>query len=383
MPEIGFFSTDFSTEPVIDEVQSQIQQKQVFVPGQKRMSFGGTFLQRGAMPATELAKHGYDTHLSWRFEVAPDGHIRTLDMEGNWHDPDVWYSQRWMHEDGPEQVRRARAAGQICIADLDDNFAALPKTNIAAATTDSKNNPHFNRDHYWRMLAEVDFVTTSTEPLRREMERLGVPAFTVRNAIQLERWPQYDPGEDEKFVSWIGGIAWRAHDLQVLRSVGLAQWLADTGSQFYHGGDSQDPSVPKAWEQIGIDPTVIPCAAAPLSHIAQYPGLWGPVGIMLDPLEKCAFNQSKSYLKSLEACACGVPYIVSAGFPEQKILIDEGSAGRMARNDKPSQWIDHLYELLDPEVRREEGMINRKIAEGHDIADRWTDWDDVYKQFIK
>jgi hypothetical protein len=380
---IGFFSTDFSSEPVVDETQSRIQGKQVFVPGQQRISFGGTFLQRGAMPAMELNKHGYDNHLAWRFEVAPDGHIRTLDLEGNWHDPDWIYTQRWMHKDGVEQMRRARAAGQRCLADLDDAFHSLPKSNIAHSTTDAKNNPDFNRDHYWKMLAECDFVTVSTEPLRKEMERLGVPAFTVRNAIQLERWPQLDPAEDEKFISWIGGIQWRAHDLQILRSVGLPQFLKGTGQGMYHGGESQVPGVPKFWELIGIDPKETPCASAPLSHIAAYPQLWGPVAVMLIPLERCRFNEAKSYLKGLEACAAGVPYIVSAGFPEHQILINEGSAGRVARNDKPSSWIGHLEELLDPEVRRAEGKINRSIAERHDITDRWVDWDVVYKQFIK
>lgn len=378
--EIGFFSTDFSTEPVVDEYQSQIQQKQVFVPGQQRMSFGGTFLQRGAMPAMELNKHGYDNHLSWRFEVAPDGHIRTLDMEGNWHDPDCWLSQRWMHRDGVEQVRRARAAGQVVGADLDDAFHALPKSNVAHATTDPKNNIDFNRDHYWNMLAECDFVTVSTEPLKREMERLGVPAFVVRNAIQLERWPQNDPGVG--YISWIGGLQWRAADIPVLRSIGLPQFLEDYGLPFYHGGDSQVPGVKKVWDVAGIDATKVQVAAAPLTHIAQYPNLWGPVAVMLIPLERCRFNEAKSYLKALEACCAGVPYIVSAGFPEHQILIDEGSAGRVARNDKPSSWIGHLEELLDPDVRRAEGKINRTIAERHDITERWIDWHEVYSQFM-
>ncbi len=383
MPSIGFFSTDFSTEPVVDGWQSKVQGKQVFVPGQQRMSFGGTFLQRGAMPAMELNKHGYDNHLAWRFEVAPDGHIRTLDVEGNWHDPDVFYSQRWMHEDGPEQIRRARACGQVCLADLDDNFAALPKTNIASVTTDSKTNRAFNRDHYWKMLAECDFVTTSTEPLRKEMERLGVPAFTVRNAIQLERWQQNDPTDENRFWSWIGGIQWRARDLQQLKVNRLSEFLEDFGQKFYHGGDSQVPGVDKAWDLAGIDTTKVEVATAPLSHIAEYVKLWLPVMVSLIPLERCAFNESKSYLKALESCAAGVPYVVSSGFPEQRLLIDEGSAGRQARNDKPSSWRRHWEELLDPDVRAEEGKINRTIAEQHDITDRWVDWDDVYKQFIK
>ena len=382
MTSIGFFSTDFTSEPIRDEAQSQIQGKDVFVPGQKRMSFGGTFLQRGAMPGMELNNHGYDNHLSWSFRVAPDGHIQTMDMTGEYRDPECWLSQRWMHKDAADQVRRARAAGQVVAADLDDAFHSLPKSNIAHSTTDAKNNPDFNRDHYWKMLAECDFVTVSTEPLKKEMERLGVPAFVVRNAIQLERWPQLDPGEDGKFVSWVGGIQWRAHDLQILRSVGLPQFLLDTDQGMYHGGDSQVPGVPKFWEQIGIDPEITPCASAPLSNIAEYPNLWAPVGVMLVPLERCRFNEAKSFLKSLEACATGVPYIVSAGFPEQQILIDEGSAGRVARNDKPRQWIDNLWELMDPDVRREEGKINRAVAEKHDIADRWVDWARVYEQFM-
>lgn len=379
--EIGFFSTDFSSEPVLDEYQSQIQQKQVFVPGQQRMSFGGTFLQRGAMPAMELNKHGYNNHLSWRFECAPDGHIRTLDMNGEWHDPDVFWSQRWMHRDGPEQVRRARAAGQRCWADLDDAFHALSSTNIASKTTSSATNPEFNRDHYWKMLAECDAVTVSTQPLKREMERIGANAFVVRNAIQLERWPINDPGANSMFA-WIGGVAWRSRDLQQLKINRLGDFLEYYSLPWFHGGDSQDPTVAKAWDLAGLDPTRVKIATAPLTHIAEYTKLWEPVGVSLIPLERCAFNESKSWLKQLESCAAGVPYVVSAKFPEQELLINEGTAGRQARNDKPQQWLDHWTDLLDPETRREEGAINRKIAENHDIQDRWRDWDDVYKQLI-
>ena len=46
-----------------------------------------------------------------------------------------------MTEEGPEQIRRARAEGQICISDLDDNFWQLSKTNVAYHTTDPKKNP--------------------------------------------------------------------------------------------------------------------------------------------------------------------------------------------------------------------------------------------------
>ena len=377
---IGGFSTDWSVSPVLNVEASRLYGRDIFKKGIKEATFGGTWMQRGAMPLMELNKHEYENHLSFKFRVTKDGSIETMDPEGNWHSPQIWFSQRWMQQDADEMVRRARATGQICIADLDDAFHVLPKTNIASQSTDPKVNPTFNRVHYWKMLAACDAVTVSTEPLKREMERIGVPAFVVRNAIHLDQWIPNDPGNGS--IGWIGGIQWRSEDLAQLRCVGLPSFLREYGLPIYHGGDSEVEGVEKLWQQVGVDPKETQCLTAPLCHIAEYPKLWDPVAISLIPLQRCAFNDSKSWLKQLESCAKGVPYIVSAKFPEQQLLIDEGTAGRVARNDKPSQWIDHLTELLDPEVRRLEGKINRAVAERHDIKDRWTDWDEVFRQFV-
>lgn len=366
--KIGFFTTDWQQSPSP-------------VEGKIAMTYGGTFYYRGALPAFELANHGYETIVSWRFQAAPDGHLRVMDTNGEWHDPDVFWSQRWMHEDAPEQMRRARAAGQIVIADLDDDFWSLGKTNVAYHTTDPKNNPGFNRDHYRAMLKECDAVTVSTEALRRRVESFGIPAFVVRNAIDIQRWAQNDPTTDG-MIGWVGGIQWRAHDLEILAQF-LPQFLRDYGLPVYHGGDSQVAGVPKFHEKIGIDPSETPVGMAPLCDISNYQSLWAPINISLIPLEQVAFNEAKSWLKQLESCAAGVPYIVSADFHEQDLLIAEGTAGRVASNRKPSQWRNHLEELLDPEVRRAEGWTNRQIAEKHDIRARWEDWDTIYRQIVK
>lgn len=379
--QIGFFSTDWSQSPAIDEEKSRITGKQELVPGKTTLTFGGTFLQRGAMPAMELTKHGYNNHLSWTFRIASDGHIQTMDTTGEYQDPDMVYTQRWMSKEAVGQYNKARSTGQKIVCDLDDDFWSLGKTNVAYHTTDPKNNPDFNRDHYWDSLSACDAITVSTEALRRRVERLNVPTFILRNAINLEQWHPADPGADG-MISWIGGIQWRAHDLHILRAAGLPAFLEDYALPMYHGGDSQVPEVPKFYQQIGIDPNVVKCCVAPLCHVAEYPNLWEPVSISLIPLERVYFNEAKSWLKQLESCAKGVPYIVSAGFLEQNLLIAEGTAGRVAKNEKPKQWRDHLVDLLDPDVRREEGAINRKIAEQHDIKDRWTDWDEVYKQLV-
>ena len=378
MTQISLFSTDFTQEPVIDEAASKLAGSERFIPGAKRLSYGGTFKTRGAMPGMELNNHGYDNHLSWRFQIAPDGHIQTIDMQGNIHDPDIFWQQRWMERNGVEVFNRARSTGQKIVSDLDDDFWSLGKTNVAYHTTDPKNNQEFNRDHYWNNLGASDLITVSTEALRKRVERLGVPTVVVRNAVDLAEWPQNDPGTDG-CVGWCGGIQWRAHDLHILRSIGLPQWLEDTGSTMYHGGDSQVEGVPKFYEQIGIDTNRVQCCSAPLKPIWEYPSLWAPINISLIPLEQVPFNQAKSWLKQLESCAAGVPYVVSAKFHEQDLLLGEGTAGRVARNDKPREWLDHLDALLDPDVRRKEGMINRSVAERYDIRQRWIDWDSAFE----
>ena len=369
MTQIGWFTTDWSADEVPGE------------PGKRRLSFGGTFYNRGAMPAMEMAKHGWDCVISHNFGPAKDGHIRVLDMNGDWTDPEIFYSQRWMQSGADEVMRKARSTGQIIVADLDDDFWSLGKTNIAYHTTDPVNNPEFNRDHYWKMLGACDAITVSTEAIRRRVQTLGVPTFVIRNAIDMERWPASDPGTDG-MIGWVGGIQWRAHDLHILKP-SVPAFLKEHDLPFYHGGDSQVPGVSKFWEQMGIDPYETKCVTAPLTHIAEYPRLWAPLNISLIPLEKVAFNQAKSWLKQLESCAAGIPYIVSHGFHEQDLLLSEGTAGRVAKNEKPQQWYDHMSDLLDPELRRKEGAINRTVAEKHDIKDRWRDWDNAYQEIVR
>ena len=375
---IGAFTTDWQESKVPDPEKSARTGRQEFIEGKRAMSFGGTFYYRGALPLTELTKHGYEMKLSWRFRVAGDGHIEMMDTEGGWFSPDIVWTQRWMHKDGEDQMRRARAAGQIVISDLDDGFWNLPKSNVAHSTTDPKNSPDFNRDHYLRCLGASDLVTVSTRPLASDMERLldDVPVAVCKNAIDLERWQPHDPGADG-FIGWVGGIQWRANDLPILRPV-LPQFLLDHNLPIYHGGDSEVPGVPKLWDQVGIDPTKTQCAVAPLCHIAEYPNLWNPVNLALIPLENHPFNVRKSHLKGLEASACGIPFIHSSKMPEY----DEFGAGISADNAKPQTWRDALESMLDVDFRREEGSRNRAIAEQWGITDRWTQWDDAFKAVI-
>lgn len=362
MTKVAFFSTDFQFEEIAS------------MPGKRLAYYGGTYHYRMGLPCAELAKHGWDTMMSWALKAMPDGHIRVLNMEGTeWSDDvDVIVFQRWMAQDGYEMAAKARAAGQLIIQDVDDLFWALPKSNIAHGLTDPKNSPVHNREHYRRMIGASSGLICSTDEIARWLAPLKVPTVVCRNAIDIARWPLLDPGEG--FIGWIGGIAWRAHDLPVLRQF-LPQFLLEHGLPFYHGGHDKSRH-PFAWEQIGIDPLRTRVATAPLCRIGQYPPLWGPLGVALVPLEDTPFNRSKSWLKGLEASASGLPF-VATDMPEYRLL----GVGRLARNDKPRTWVRHLEELLDPEVRRAEGALNRARAEELDIAKQWHQWDDALRSF--
>ena len=376
---ICFFSTDWTSEPVPDLEATKLTGKPQFIPGKQRLAFGGTFLTRGAMPGMELKKHGYDCFLSWRIESQPDGTIRAIDTNGEWSTPDAIWIQRQMQTGFDESIRKARANGQVLLNDLDDSFGngVLPTTNLAHQTTDPDANPDFNRVHYYRNLAASSAVTVSTQALYREMQVLGVPVYLLRNQINLEQWPQLDPAAVD-ILGWIGGVQWRARDLQQFRPW-LNEWLADTGWGFYHGGNSQVPDVPKAWDLAGIDTREVEVTTAPLCHIAEYPRLWRNLGVSLIPLEDCRFNHAKSSLKALESSACGLPFIAS-DLPEQRWFVEHGGAGRLVKRGNPRAWMRHLDELLDPEVRRAEGQKNREHAEQFDIAHTWRQWADVFDE---
>jgi hypothetical protein len=355
--KIGWFSTDFSFEPVPGQ------------PGARTTTWGGTYHYRMAVPAAALEQHtSIECVLAPAIETAPDGHMRVMGVDRQWHDDcDIVVVQRWMHADGADRARKAIAAGQVVVNDVDDQFWALPTTNIARKTTEARDD--FNRFHYRKMIAASSAVICSTPAIAGALSRLGPPVHVCRNAIDIGRWRQHDPGADG-MVGWVGGVAWRGNDLPLLRGV-LGPFLERHGLPFYHGGNSDDRNVPRAWDQLGLDTTRTTVAVNPIVGIREYPTLWDPINLAIIPLEDSTFNRGKSWLKGLEAAACGIPFVASR-LPEYQLL----GCGRLAKT--PGQWRQHLDDLTDPDVRRVEGAANRARAEELSIDRQWSQWADLF-----
>lgn len=354
MPSIGCFTVDWNFT----------------VPG--KPTFGGTSHYRLRVPGLELAKHGWGWHFGYEIGVeTDDGHFCVKTIDGEIHDDcDIIVLQRWMEPQAEYMIRRARACGQIVINDVDDWFWGIPTSNVAFNGTHPKTNPNFNRNHYKKALAASSAVTASTPYLAERLRQNGVEeVYTIRNAIDIDRWPVLDP-TDNCHVGWVGGIPWRGNDLALLKGV-MGDFLDTHDLEFWHGGHVDNG--PAAWQQMGFNPERF--HAAPIVGITEYPMLWHDIDIALAPLDDTPFNRSKSWLKGLEASACGLPFIAS-DLPEYREL----GVGRRAKN--AAQWRKHLEALLDPVVRKEEGMANRLRAEQLSIQNQWFQWDYLYKGLL-
>jgi hypothetical protein len=83
-----------------------------------------------------------------------------------------------------------------------------------------------------------------------------------------------------------------------------------------------------------------------------------PIDIGIVPLTTNQFNEAKSNLKGLEYALSGIPFVAS-DTQEYRDLHDIG-IGRIAKSNK--DWLKHLKQLIDPEVRQAERERNYKLA---------------------
>ena len=112
----------------------------------------------------------------------------------------------------------------------------------------------------------------------------------------------------------------------------------------------------------------------PRKIISQYPSMFRKFDIGIVPLNNIPFNHAKSAIKGLEYTAAGIPFVESYS-PEYELLAEQG-VGRVARNE--NEWVEHLTELLDPRIRKQEIDKNYENLKAlHTIERRGTEWNDV------
>jgi hypothetical protein len=337
---------------------------------------GGSGWYRCQVPARWLAEAGLaETVVGWLWaEVAsPTFAVRT--PAGEIHrDCDVIVMQRFMHEVLVDLVPRARAAGQVVLQDVDDWWWGLDPSNAAWWSSHPRHHAADNREAYRRVIAASDGVICSTDYLA---ERVGPlvgnrPTMVLRNFDRPADWP-VRAQQDPPTIGWVGALAWRSRDVEVLRGT-LGPFVERHGLQVFHGGHMEPSEWPRHAagprtfaEAAGVDPARM--VLAPRVPPEEVPRLFSSCDIGLVPMRETPFNMAKSAVKGVSWALAGVPFVASWN-PEYERLAARG-IGRVAR--RPRDWLRHLEALLDPELRRAEAVAQRRRAEAL-VAEEAAAW---------
>lgn len=272
----------------------------------------------------------------------------------------VIFMHRLMHNGLAENVKKARANGQIVINDIDDWYWGLDTENAAFKATHPKYNPQENRYNYKSILANSDLVIASTPYLASRLDWVRkTPVTVVKNTVDVARFTPFTHTDtDCPTVGWAGSTAHRSSDLETLKGV-LGPLSIRNEIKLHHSG-AHPSHVPFA-DRIGVDRDRV--TTMPLSDHEEYPNILKfDVGIV--PLRVTPFNRAKSDIKGLEYSAAGIPFVAQRIDAYQE-LHDSLGIGKLA--DRPGDWIKLLKAFRDPVLRSEEAAKNRELVDNRDI----------------
>lgn len=265
----------------------------------------------------------------------------------NHFDCDVIVMQRYMHMRIISDMKKAQAAGQVIINDVDDWYWGISEKNAAFELVQPSNNPNENIDWYRKVLEQSDGVITSTPFLLSKISEwnanIALHTNYVERSLYTKRKNHSNFRPNKMIVGWMGSTAHRSGDLQIIKPYSkdismFASW--------HHTGAYDGPNTPKFHNEIGVSAGVV----STTPFLAPYDlksGFKFDVGIV--PLTNIPFNHAKSYIKGLEYACAGVPFVASWS-PQYEELVEKHGIGLMAH--EPKQYVKLLKRLVDVEYRQ-------------------------------
>ena len=330
---------------------------------------GGCTQMRCMIPAHGLANIGHEVmvgEIGWKdgegFVIVPPFSRLTFGKQGIiteynecFDKLDVIILKLYMHKDAVSYIKKAQSYGQTVIIDTDDHFEQLPSDNLAFQTTDPKNSPDNNRKFLVDTYSVADGIIASTKFLEAKSLKHNNVVYRVPNSLRPETFMyRLDNSGWKPTIGWVGIMLWRVDDIKEVGAP-LRTVLEQHDLNFHHSGIVLNrPN----WfaEEAGFNPERM------TGFVGARPDYYGnvfmPIDIGLVPLTNNPFNEAKSNLKGLEYALSGIPFVAS-DTQEYRDLAELG-VGRIAK--RPRDWIKHLEELLDPEVREAERQNNYRIV---------------------
>jgi glycosyltransferase involved in cell wall biosynthesis len=253
---------------------------------------------------------------------------------------------------------------------MDDDLARIHPRNPAFAAMHPKSNTAHNWLAAQQACRDATLVTCSTEQLLQRYAPHGrgrvLHNYVPKHFLEV-------PHRDGKRITWCGSLHSHPDDLSVL---GPSIWsLVRDGAEFQVIGSGVGVD-----DALGLDGRSVPAVGT--VEFDYWPVEVAKSGVTIAPLADTSFNAAKSWLKPLEAMACGVPVVMSPR-EEYTLLQRESGVGLLA--EKPKQWEGCLKKLLrDERFRIEQSEAGRAaVKEQFVLEDQAWQWAEAWSWAIE
>lgn len=256
-------------------------------------------------------------------------------------DADVLVFQRVTHTLLAKAIRKMREQGAAVVIDMDDDLSNIHPSNPAFMGMHPRNVSSGAGEHSWLAAEQAcnaaTLVQVSTPALLQRYARHG-RGQVLRNCVP-DRYLDVTHYDNDT-LGYAGSFHSHGNDITTVgQAIGR---LTREGSRFMTIGEAHG-----AMQVFGIDDPLAWIDTGPVT-LEQWPEVLSVIGVGIAPLADTVFNRSKSWLKSLEMAAVGVPCVVSPR-NEYRMLHRLG-VGLLA--ERPQDWYRQLGLLVHDAPRR-------------------------------